>query len=650
MKESIQSKTKKRVISVIPVIPAPQADLEVTKHDSGNVINVIPESNDIPDSNVIPIKSDDPLAVGESERPCFRVLNKRYKAGKVSHKAGVYYLTSKPVKGDSPPMPVTTWVCAPLHIMAVTCDGFDNNFGRLLNFLTSNNKWRKWAMPSELLKGSGEEVRGELLYMGFDIHPNQHKVFSLYLQLNTPSDRVTCAASVGWIGDVFVLPDKAYGVDADKVIYQSIIAGRAGDEYARAGTLEGWRAGIAALAVGNPFLMLSLCASFSGPLLNRCNAEGGGLHFTGASSTGKTTLINAACSVWGGASHRRSWRATSNGMEGVAALFNDNLLALDEISECDPREVGAIIYSLGNGTGKQRAGRTGAARAVSKWACVIISSGERGIASSMGEAGKVAKAGQLVRLLDIPAGRAFGCWDELHGRANGAALSDDIRRAGLLHHGEVGRAYLERLTRDKRDFPTALRDWQALPQFNADDGEGQEKRAAARFALFGHAGEVATGYGLTGWQAGQATEAAAVCFALWRSERGAGNDERRQVTTQVSEFIDAHGDSRFSDIKYANDCKVLNRAGWWRLTDKLNKLNDDREYLFSSAGLREALKGIELKRGVEILHDCKALSDKKSSVVSVAGHGSQRLYCINVSKLDDGTSETIPPADTGLII
>jgi len=120
--------------------------------------------------------------------------------------------------------------------------------------------------------------------------------------------------------------------------------------------------------------------------------------------------------------------------------------------------------------------------------------------------------------------------------------------------------------------------------------------------------------------------------------------------TQVSEFIELHGDSRFSDIKYANDTKVLNRAGWWRLTDKLNKLNDDREYLFSSAGLREALKGLELKRGVEILHDCKALSDKKSSVVSVAGHGSQRLYCINVSKLDDGTSETIPPADTGLII
>ena len=32
-------------------------------------------------------------------------------------------------------------------------------------------------------------------------------------------------------------------------------------------------------------------------------------------------------------------------MEGAAALFNDCLLALDEISECDPREVGAIVYA-----------------------------------------------------------------------------------------------------------------------------------------------------------------------------------------------------------------------------------------------------------------------------------------------------------------
>jgi hypothetical protein len=68
---------------------------------------------------------------------------------------------------------------------------------------------------------------------------------------------------------------------------------------------------------------------------------------------------DANASVWGGPGFKRSWRATSNGMEGAAALSNDSCLALDEISESDPRDIGAVVYALANGVGKQRAGRTG---------------------------------------------------------------------------------------------------------------------------------------------------------------------------------------------------------------------------------------------------------------------------------------------------
>jgi len=59
-------------------------------------------------------------------------------------------------------------------------------------------------------------------------------------------------------------------------------------------------------------------------------------------------------------------------MEGVSAMFNDGLLALDEISECDPKEVGAIVYSLGNGRGKQRASRSGNARGIKRWRCFVL--------------------------------------------------------------------------------------------------------------------------------------------------------------------------------------------------------------------------------------------------------------------------------------
>jgi hypothetical protein len=97
---------------------------------------------------------------------------------------------------------------------------------------------------------------------------------------------------------VFVLPDAVIGPDAAGVIFQS--GERGHEEHGQAGTLDGWRAEIAARAVGNPLFLLALSAAFAGPLLKRTNTEGGGLHFVGDSSTGKTTILEAACSCGAG--------------------------------------------------------------------------------------------------------------------------------------------------------------------------------------------------------------------------------------------------------------------------------------------------------------------------------------------------------------
>ncbi|MBL8458240.1 MAG: DUF927 domain-containing protein, partial [Zoogloea sp.] len=462
-----------------------------------------------------------------------------------------------------------------------------------LRFKNTAGRWRTWAMPMELLRGDGSDLRGELLAMGLEIDPAARNTLARYLQERAPFKRVRCALQVGWCDSVFVLPDAVIGPDAVGVIFQS--GERGHEEHGQAGTLDGWRAEIAARAVGNPLFLLALSAAFAGPLLKRTNTEGGGLHFVGDSSTGKTTILEAACSVWGGPGYRRSWRATANGMEGAAALFNDCLLALDEISECDPREVGAIVYSLGNGRGKQRASRTGAARSVTRWAAFIVSTGERTIGTTMAEGGHRTKAGQAVRLLDIPASRPFGCFDELHGAATGTALSDAIKRAAATHNGRAGRAFLDRLTHDGRDFAATLERIKGLAHFNGNDFEGQDKRAAGRFALLALAGEVATEYGITGWPEGSAIDAAAVGFKSWRSTRGTGNDEKRQILERLAGFLERHGDSRFSDWA-ADSSMIRDRAGWWKPDDQGGRL-----YLFTADGLREALKGYDLKRALDLL-------------------------------------------------
>lgn len=561
-----------------------------------------------------------------TERPAFRVFDDWLEHGGVKFKPGVWHFGT-----DKDDNPIQTWVCSPLHVEAVTYDGQDNHFGRLLRFKNTLRRWREWAMPMEMLRGAGDDLRGELLAMGVEIDPTSkaRSLLASYLQAKPPKRRMRCALQIGWCDDSYVLPDAVIGPRASGVIFQS--GERAHDEHTRAGTLEDWRTEISLRAVGNPLLLLALSASFAGPMLARCNAEGGGIHYIGDSSTGKTTAIEAACATWGGPNFRRSWRATANGMEGAAALFNDCLLALDEISECDPREVGAIVYALGNGRGKQRAGRTGNARAVVRWRCIVLSSGERTIATTMAEGGQRAKAGQAVRLLDIPSARAFGAWDTLHGLPSGTAFSDAIKRAAATHYGHAGRAFLEKLTRDERDFCALLERIKGLPTLSADGGEGQDKRAAARFALLALAGELASEYGITGWPEGEAIKAASVCFKSWHAMRGRGNDERRQILDRVSGFIERHGDGRFSDADGQGESQLRDRAGWWRGTA------EGREYLFTADGMREALKGFDFGRALDALQEAGALpvpgaDGKRAKFYRIGGRG-VKLYPVQADKL-----------------
>lgn len=225
---------------------------------------------------------------------------------------------------------------------------------------------------------------------------------------------------------------------------------------------------------------------------------------------GKAAATEAACSVWGGATFKRSWRATANGMEGAAATFNDCLLALDELSECNPRDVAAIDYALGNGQGKQRADRYGRARSVTRWRCFVISTGEKTPETSMAGVGIRMQAGQKVRLLDVRVARRFGAWDDLHGAAGGAAFSEGLREAAKKHYGHAGRAFLERLTQDERDLTDEFDRIKA--QFSIGIQDGQAVRAGRRFALMALAGEMASEYGITDWPAGAATDAALELF------------------------------------------------------------------------------------------------------------------------------------------
>ena len=273
--------------------------------------------------------------------------------------------------------------------------------------------------------------------------------------------------------------------------------------------------------------------------------------------------------MWGDPlTYARAWRATANGLEGLASLHNDGLLILDELSQCDPKEAGEAAYLLANGQGKARAHRNGTARASLRWRLLFLSAGEESLATLIARTGRKANAGQEVRLADFDAdaGAGLGAFETLNGCDSPAALSLALKDAATRHHGVAGLVWLRAVVNDRDKLADNITGGvrQFVAQNTPPDAAGQVLRVAQRFGLVAVAGELATHYGVTGWVEGEATQAASRCFAAWLdSFGGAGNREDRLLLAQVRGFFETHGASRFEDVGASIDQRVINRAGFY---------------------------------------------------------------------------------------
>ncbi|WP_054758269.1 DUF927 domain-containing protein [Methylomonas koyamae] len=411
------------------------------------------------------------LSFDDLSLPCFLVKDDWFDLGG-KRRPGVWYCYQTEGTERKPPANHASFICSPLYVEGVTNTESGQYFGRLLRFRDTLGRWRNWAMPMEMLRGSCEELRGELLASGVEIDFRNRQKLADYLQWRVPRHVWTAATRTGWTskGGAFVLHDRIIG--DERVHFQSESmngtgATRVGGDYLQWQKMAGY-------CQGNPVLMASIGVALSGPLLAKTHRDSGGVHWVGDSSTGKTTALCLGASVWGGEDLKRTWRATSNGLEGVAALLSDTCLCLDEINEADPREIGAIVYSLGNGTGKTRANRVGSARDAHRWRLSLLSTGERSISAAMQEGGKQAKAGQLVRLLNIPANRTYGVFDDLHHFEDGRPMSDFFKTECARHYGHAGPKFVEHiLSLEKKGMPTLAA---SLPRLNSNFNMATAKR------------------------------------------------------------------------------------------------------------------------------------------------------------------------------
>lgn len=553
---------------------------------------------------------------------------------------GVFFIGTDKDGEELPPL----WVCSALHVRAMTRDAKSGEWGRLLEWHDKDGVRHQWAMPLELLQGDGADVRRELARLGLEITPGKkgRDLLAAFLQVWEVEARARCVDRLGWHGPVYVTPAESIGQAGELVVFQNAHAIE--PAFSVAGTADDWRDSVARLAAGNSRLVFALSVAFAGPLADVVGEDSGGFHFRGSSSSGKTTALKAAASVWGSPStYPRLWRATTNGLEGLAALHNDGLLILDELSQIDPKEAGEAAYLLANGQGKARASRTGTARQSARWRLLFLSAGEESLTALMARAGKKANAGQEIRLADIDAdaGAGMGAFEVLHDQPGPAALALAVKDAATKYHGAAGVSWLRAVVAERKNIadslPAKIRAF--VQEAAPGDAAGQVLRVARRFALVACAGELATGYGLTGWADGEATMAAKKCFAAWlESFGGTGNREERAMLSQVRAFFEAHGASRFAHIDDTFpevNQRIVNRAGFYRDTE-----GGEREYLvLPEVFRREVCQGFDEKRGKAALLDAGMLipgkDGKPAQLLRLPGIGPTRAYVLRYAGGDE---------------
>ena len=346
-------------------------------------------------------------------------------------------------------------VSGPFEILGRVRDPKGEGWARLLRWNDADKRVHVHAVSDADLHGDISALCANLADRGLRVAtgPKRNDLVR-YLNEAEVKNRVTEVTTTGWhdIGGmkVFALPNQTLGLASCETV---IVQGASNAPFESCGTLGDWQRGVGSLVAGHSRPMFAVSTAFAGPLLGLIGQEGGGFNLYGQSSRGKTTIAQAAASVWGKGDSPgfvRPWRSTANALEAAAALHTDTVLVLDELGAVEAKEAAAAIYSLTSGTGKGRSKRDGSLRQSMTWRTMVLSTGEIRLTDKLIENRQQARAGQQVRLVDIPAdaGQGFGAFDNGGAAGDPKALADQIKAVAQTSYGTAGSEFVRRLITD----------------------------------------------------------------------------------------------------------------------------------------------------------------------------------------------------------
>lgn len=278
--------------------------------------------------------------------------------------------------------------------------------------------------------------------LGAPVTSNNARLVTAYLAAyeraftaDIPRKRVTSRFGRGRDGEAFFLPSVSSGVEFEPAGSGEASLYRAFSS--RRGSLRGWVEAMRTLAdEGLMIPQAAVLASFVPPLQRRLQIPNFILDLHGDTSTGKSTTLRLAASVWGRPydpdSAVMQWMNAQAAIEQVAGVCGELPVFLDDAQHCPAELKRSVVYMIANGRGKGRSMGGSGVRETPTWHTVALSTSEEPLSEASpheGARGRILSVGGQTSPF----------------RPGSAELVRALEGASSLNHGQAGEAFVRHL-------------------------------------------------------------------------------------------------------------------------------------------------------------------------------------------------------------
>ncbi|MEB6122783.1 DUF927 domain-containing protein [Mammaliicoccus sciuri] len=291
---------------------------------------------------------------------------------------------------------------------------------------------------------------------------------SMYMRLNQPVTE-SIATRLGHIKGHFIHPliDDEIRLVIHEEGYRQLA-----NAFKTKGNLEDYAEKVFKPIKHSPMVMTFVYASLGSILLHDFNVDPFVVDMASKTSTGKTTALRVASSVWGTDKLINEWNTTPIDLERKASILNSFPSLYDDSRKAKSYLLSDVVYQFSGGKSKGR-GNVQSVDVVKTWNNILLSTGETSIVEYGNE--KAGVSARVVTLQDNP----------FNDDVNIRALYEGIES----NYGHLGLTFIKQYSKQKTSYKASFKTYEDIYIDKAGENEVMQ-RVARYFAVLMVAGEI----------------------------------------------------------------------------------------------------------------------------------------------------------------